>query len=129
MGPQDEGVIHPATPLGITGLGVPRTSEEALLADSHASGRSDSSNWNHTNQGRAQPSDSDRKNVKEPQKTDMDGQTRFSRDAKAMATAIKPLSRSLETFLTKLSRTNERSEKSKSVFKVQDDIRMNPTVV
>ena len=32
MGPQEEGLIHTATPLGITGLGVPRTSEEALLA-------------------------------------------------------------------------------------------------
>ena len=59
----------------------------------------------------------------------MDGQTRYFRDATAMATAIKPLSRSLETFLTKFSRTNERSEKSKRVFKIQDVIRMNPTVV
>ena len=34
-----------------------------------------------------------------------------------MATAFKPLNRSLETFPTKLSRTNERSEKSRMVFK------------
>ena len=34
-----------------------------------------------------------------------------------MATAFEPLNRSLETFLTKLSRTNERSEKSRMVFK------------
>ena len=34
-----------------------------------------------------------------------------------MATAFKPLNRSLETFLTRLSRTNERSEKSRRVFK------------
>ena len=34
-----------------------------------------------------------------------------------MATAFEPLSRSLETFLTRLSRTSERSEKSKRVFK------------
>ena len=40
-----------------------------------------------------------------------------SRDATSMATAFEPLNRSLETFLTRLSRTNERSEKSKMVFK------------
>ena len=34
-----------------------------------------------------------------------------------MATAFEPLNRSLQTFLTRLSRTNERSEKSRRVFK------------
>ena len=34
-----------------------------------------------------------------------------------MATALKPLNRSLETFLMTLSRTSERSEKSRRVFK------------
>ena len=34
-----------------------------------------------------------------------------------MATAFEPLKRSLETFLTRLSRTNERSERSRRVFK------------
>ena len=34
-----------------------------------------------------------------------------------MATAFEPLNRSLETFLTRLSRTDERSEKSRRVFK------------
>ena len=34
-----------------------------------------------------------------------------------MATAFEPLNRSLETFLTRLSRTNERREKSRRVFK------------
>ena len=34
-----------------------------------------------------------------------------------MATAFEPLNRSLETFLTRLSRTNQRSEKSRRVFK------------
>ena len=34
-----------------------------------------------------------------------------------MATAFEPLNRSFETFLTRLSRTNERSEKSRRVFK------------
>ena len=34
-----------------------------------------------------------------------------------MATAFEPLNRSLETFPTRLSRTNERSEKSRRVFR------------
>ena len=34
-----------------------------------------------------------------------------------MAIAFEPLNRSLETFLTRLSRTNQRSEKSRRVFK------------
>ena len=34
-----------------------------------------------------------------------------------MATSFEPLNSSLETFLTRLSRTNERSEKSRRVFK------------
>ena len=44
-------------------------------------------------------------------------QAGHSRGAKAMATAFEPLNMSLETFLTRLSRTNERSEKSRRVFK------------
>ena len=46
-----------------------------------------------------------------------DTQAGHSRDDTAMATAFEPLNRSLETFLTRLSRTNERSEKSRRVFK------------
>ena len=46
-----------------------------------------------------------------------DTQAGHSRDATAMATAFEPLNRSLETFLTRLSRTNKRSEKSRRVFK------------
>ena len=38
-------------------------------------------------------------------------------DATAVATVFEPLNRSLETFLTGLSRTSERSEKSRGVFK------------
>ena len=53
----------------------------------------------------------------EPSTRCEDTQTGHSRDATAMATAFEPLNRSLETFLTRLSRTNERSEKSKRVFK------------
>ena len=44
-------------------------------------------------------------------------QAGHSRDAAAMASAFEPLNRSLETFLTRLSRTNERCEKSRRVFK------------
>ena len=32
MGPQEEGVTHPATSLGVTSVEFPRISEEALLA-------------------------------------------------------------------------------------------------
>ena len=46
-----------------------------------------------------------------------DTQAGHSRDGTAMAAAFEPLNRSLETFLTRLSRTNERSEKSRRVFK------------
>ena len=46
-----------------------------------------------------------------------DTQAGHSRDDTAMATVFEPLNRSLETFLTRLSRTNERSEKSRRVFK------------
>ena len=46
-----------------------------------------------------------------------DTQAGHSRDATAMATVFEPLNRSLETFLTRLSETNERSEKSRRVFK------------
>ena len=46
-----------------------------------------------------------------------DTQAGHSRDATAMTTAFEPLNRSLETFLTRLSRTNERSEQSRRVFK------------
>ena len=35
-----------------------------------------------------------------------------------MATAFEPLNRSLETFLTRLTRTSERSEKLGRVFKI-----------
>ena len=46
-----------------------------------------------------------------------DTQAGHPRDATAMATAFEPLNMSLETFLTRLSRTNERNEKSIRVFK------------
>ena len=85
--------------------------------DTHATGRCDSRNWSHSNQGRSHPSDSDRRENPEPLSGGNDAQAGHSRDAKSMATAFEPLNRSLETFLTRSSRTNERSEKSRRVFK------------
>ena len=46
-----------------------------------------------------------------------DTQAGHSIDAESMATAFEPLNRSLETFLTRLSSTNERSGKSRRLFK------------
>ena len=46
-----------------------------------------------------------------------DAEAGHSRDATAMATAFEPLNRSLETSLTRLSRTNERSENFRRVIK------------
>ena len=72
----------------------------------------------HASQGRNYPGDSDRKDVPntEPLSGGKDTQAGHSRDATVMATAFEPLNRSLETFLTRLSRTNERSENSRRVF-------------
>ena len=58
--------------------------------------------------GRNNPGDSDRRDVPntEPLSVGDYTQAGHSRDATAMATAFEPLYRSLETFLTRLSRTN-----------------------
>ena len=45
-----------------------------------------------------------------------DTQAGHLRDDTSMATAFEPLNMSLETFLTRLSRINERSEKSRRIF-------------
>ena len=71
----------------------------------------------HSSQGRNNPSYSDRTENPEPLLAGNNSQAGHSRDAKWMTTAFEPLNRSLETFLTRLSRTNERSEKSRRVFK------------
>ena len=70
-------------------------------------------------QGRISHGDSDCRDAPntEPLVGGDDTQAGHSRDAMAMATAFQPLNRSLETFLTRLSRTNERSEKSRRVFR------------
>ena len=94
-----------------------QTSNERPTQDTHATGRCDSRNRKHASQGRNNPSDQDRSENPEPISGGNDTQARHSRDATTMATAFEPLSRSLKTILRRLSRTNERSEKSRRVFK------------
>ena len=103
-----------------------QTSNERPTQNTHSTGRCDSRNMCHASpgrshaiQGRNNPSDSDRReNPKaEPLSGGNDTQAGHSRDATSMATAFEPLNRSLETFLTRLSRTNESSKKSRMVFK------------
>ena len=93
------------------------TSNERPTQDTHATGRCDSRNRSHANQGRSHPSYSDWRENPESLSGGNDTQAGHSRDATSMATAFEPLNRSLETFIMWLSRTNERSEKSRRVFK------------
>ena len=103
-----------------------QTSNERPTHGTHATGRSDSGNRGHASPGRSHVGqagnthgDSDCRDAPhtEPLTRCEDTQTGHSRDATAMATAFEPLNRSLETFLTRLSRTNERSEKSRRLCK------------
>ena len=103
-----------------------QTSNERPTQGTHATGRDDSRNrshvspgLSHASQGRNNLCESDRRYVPntEPLSGGDDTQAGHSRDATARATAFEPLNRSLETFLARLSRTNERSEKSRRVFK------------
>ena len=103
-----------------------QTSNERPTQGTHATGRGDSSNRRNAKPGRSHVGqggniygDSDCRDSAhaEPSTRCEDTQAGHSRDATAMATAFEPLNRSLETFLTRLSRTNERSEKSRRVFK------------
>ena len=103
-----------------------QTSNERPTQGTHATGRSDSGNRGHASPRRSHVGqagnthgDSDCRDAPntEPQTRCEDTQAGHSRDTTAMATAFEPLNRSLETFLTRLSRTNERSEKSRRVFK------------
>ena len=93
------------------------TSNERPTQDTHATRRCDSRNRTHASQGINNPSESDRRENPEPLSGSEDTQAGHLRDAASMATAFEPLNRSLETFLTRLSRTNERSKKSKRVFR------------
>ena len=110
----------------ITGssTGNRQTSKERPTQDTHANGICDSRNRSHASQGKNNPSDQDRRenpepfsghNDTEPLSGGNDTQAGHSRDATSMDTAFEPLNRSLETFLTRLSKTNELSEKSRRV--------------
>ena len=103
-----------------------QTSDERPTQGTHATGRSDSGNRGHASPKRSHVGqagnahgDSDCRDAPhtEPSTRCEDTQAGHSRDATAISTAFEPLNRSLETFLTRLSRTNERSEKSRRVFK------------
>ena len=85
--------------------------------DASKGGKHDSTKWDHPTQGRAQPSDSDRREIPEPQPMEYNDQTGYSRDVMAMNTAFDSLNRSLEIFFTRLSSTSGRSEKSRGLFK------------
>ena len=101
-------------------------SNERPTQGTYATGRSDSGNRGHASPSRSHVGQagntqggSDCRDAPhtEPSTRSEDTQAGHSRGATAMATAFEPLNRSLETFLTRLSRTNERSEKSRRVFK------------
>ena len=103
-----------------------QTSNERPTQGTHATGRSDSGNRGHASPRRShvgQAGNTHGDSVcrdaphTEPSTRCEDTQAGHSRDATAIATAFEPLNRYLETFLTRLSRTNERSEKSRRVFK------------
>ena len=87
------------------------------MQNANATGKCDSTNWSHVDQGRNRPSDSNRRENPELLLEGNDAQAEHTRDDTSMATAYEPLNRSLETFLTSLSRTSERSERSGTVFK------------
>ena len=93
-----------------------QTSNERPTQGTHATGRSDSGNRGHASPRRSHVGQagnthghSDCRDAPhtEPLTRCEDTQAGHSRDATAMATAFEPLNRSLETFLTRLSRTNE----------------------
>ena len=74
-------------------------------------------NWSHANQGRSHPSGLNGRENPEPLSRGNDAQAGHSRDATSMATVFETLNWSLETFLTRLSKTGEPSEKSRRVFR------------
>ena len=103
-----------------------QTSNERPTQGTHATGRGDSSNRRHASAGKVHVGQGGNSHdirivgmhqIENPIIGVDDTQAGHSRDATAMVTAFEPLNRSLETFLTRLSRINERSEKSRRVFK------------
>ena len=136
MDPLEVGAVHQAMPQGIiehgtqtvkkSSTGNRQISNERPMQGTHATGRDDSGNRRRASPGRSHVGqegnshgNSDCRDAPntEPLTRCDDTQAGHSRDATAMATAFEPLNRSLETFLTRLSRTNECSEKSRRVFK------------
>ena len=136
MDPLELGAVHQAMPQGIIEHGARtleqvqrgnrHTSNERPTQGTHATGRGDSGNRgnaspgrSHVGQGGNTHGDSDCRDAPNTESLTRcdDTQAGHSRDATAMATAIEPLNRSLETFLTRLSKTNERSEKTRRSFK------------
>ena len=110
----------------VISTGNRQTSNERPTQSTHATGRGDFRNrshaspvMSHASQGRNKQSDSSGREVPstEPLSGGNDFQVGHSREATSMATAFEPLNKSLQTFLKRLSRTNERSEKSRRVFK------------
>ena len=85
------GKNRPMGPTNTRGVstGSRQTSSKRPMRDVNATGKGDSTSWNHSNLGRSQPSDSERR------KTDNNDQAGHSRDATAMATAFEPLNKSL----------------------------------
>ena len=96
----EEEAVHPAMPQGTIGHGAPNirvsstgnrpTSNERPTQDKHATGRWDSRNWSHANQGSSHPSDSDRMENPEPLSEGNDARAGHSRDATSMVTAFEP---------------------------------------
>ena len=93
-----------------------QTSNERPTQGTHATGRSDSGNRGHASPKRSHVGqegnthgDSDCRDAPHTESSTRceDTQAGHSRDATAMATAFEPLNRSLETFLTRLSRTKQ----------------------
>ena len=103
-----------------------QTSNERPTQGTYATGRGDprirsdtNRGISHASPGRNNPCESDGKEVPstEPLSGGNDTQAGHSREATSIPTASEPVNKSLETFRTRLSRTNERSEKSRRVFK------------
>ena len=105
-----------------------QTSNDRPTQGANATGSGDSCNKRHASPGRSHVGQGgnshgysdcrDAPNTEPLTRCD-DTQAGHSRDATAIATAFEPLNRSLETFLTRVSSTNERSEKSRRVFNKQ----------
>ena len=80
--------MGPTNTRGIS-TGSRQTSSERPMRDAKATAKGDSTSWNHSNLGRSQPSDSERR------ETDNNDQAGHSHYAAAMATAFEPLNNSL----------------------------------